>query len=140
MVEQDPAAGCLPDIHELPGVLVSRPAPTEPQVTDVTSASTAGVLVGDHQRILTRMLGEPLPGLVVKRHEEFTGHIAEYALRRPRGFDRQLDEAAPAKTSFNDLPYGQNLPLSPACHSRRRSGSLKSQSGRIFLVTSRRSW
>jgi hypothetical protein len=79
LVEQDPATGYHPDIHELPGILVFRPAPTEPQVTDVTPTSTARVPVGDHQRILTRMAGQPLLRLLVERHNEFTGHIAEYA-------------------------------------------------------------
>jgi hypothetical protein len=80
LVEQDSATGNLPDIHELPGAPFPRSAPTEPQVTDVTPASTAGVLVGDHQRILARMLGQPLLRLLVTRHEECASHTAEYAL------------------------------------------------------------
>src|SRR6266851_3530621 len=55
--------------------LFSRSTPTEPQVTDVTPASTAGVLMGDHQRILAGMLGQPLLRLLVKRHTERIGHI-----------------------------------------------------------------
>jgi hypothetical protein len=65
-VEQDPTTGRLANVDELLGVLIARLAPTEPQVTDVTSASTASVLVGDHQRILAGMLGQPLPRLLVE--------------------------------------------------------------------------
>jgi len=65
-VDQDPATGLLANIGELLGVLILRLAPTEPQVTNVTPASTAGVLIGDHQRILARMLGEPLLRLPVE--------------------------------------------------------------------------
>jgi len=65
-VEQDPAAGRLANVDELLGVLIARLAPTEPQVTDVTPASTAGVLIGDHQGILAGMLGQPLLRLLVE--------------------------------------------------------------------------
>ena len=66
LVEENPATGYNPYVHELPGVLVSCSAPTEPQVTDVTPASTAGVLVSDQQRIVAGMLRQPLPRLLVK--------------------------------------------------------------------------
>jgi hypothetical protein len=78
-IEQDPATSHLADIDQPPRVSISRSAPTEPQVTDVTPASTAGVLIGDHQRIIARMLGNPLARLLVKQHAKGIGHIAEYA-------------------------------------------------------------
>ena len=84
-VEQDPATDHLANLDKLPGALVPRSAPTEPQVTDVTPASTAGVLIGDHQRILAGMLGQPLLRLLVKRQKERVGHIAEYALELSGG-------------------------------------------------------
>ena len=59
-VEQDSATGHLANLDKLFGLLISHSAPTEPQVTDVTAASTAGVLVGNHQCIRARMLGQPL--------------------------------------------------------------------------------
>jgi hypothetical protein len=65
-IEQNPATGCLANVDELLGVLSSRLAPTEPQVTDVTPASTARVLIGDHQGILAGMLGHPLLRLLVE--------------------------------------------------------------------------
>ncbi len=79
-VEQDPATGRLANIGELLGVLISRLAPTEPQVTNVTPASTAGVLIRDHQRILAGMLGEPLLRLLVEGDRKSTNHIRGYAL------------------------------------------------------------
>ncbi len=79
-IEQDPATGRLPNIDEVLGVLISRLAPTEPQVTNVTPASTAGVLIGDHQRILAGMLGEPLLRLLVEGDQKGTNHIRGYAL------------------------------------------------------------
>jgi hypothetical protein len=85
-VEQDSATGCLANIDELPGVLIARLAPTEPQVTNVTPASTAGVLIGDDQRIVARMLGQPVLRLLVKGDKEPVGHIVEYAFLRPSGF------------------------------------------------------
>jgi hypothetical protein len=66
LIEQDPAAGYFADLHELPRALVPRSAPTEPEVTDVTPASTASVLVSDQQRIVAGMLRQPLPRLLVK--------------------------------------------------------------------------
>jgi hypothetical protein len=84
-VEQDPATGRLSDLDELLGVLISRVAPTELQVTDVTPASTGGVLVGDHQRILARVLGQPLLRFLVGGDKKGDHHIRRYALRRRCG-------------------------------------------------------
>src|ERR1700730_11204117 len=47
-VEKDAAAGHLSDIDQLRPFIAS-PAPTEPQVTNVTSTSTARVAVGDDE-------------------------------------------------------------------------------------------
>jgi hypothetical protein len=65
-IEQDPATGRLANVDELLGVLIPRLAPTEPEVTNVTPASTAGVLISDHQRIVAGMHGQPLLRLLVE--------------------------------------------------------------------------
>jgi hypothetical protein len=70
-VEEDPPAADLADVDQLLGVLVLSSTPTEPEVTDVTSASTARVLIGDHHRIRARMLSQPVAGLVVEGDDEF---------------------------------------------------------------------
>jgi hypothetical protein len=69
-VEKDAPPGRLADVDQLAGVLVLAPTPTEPEVTDVTPASTARVLVGDHHRIAARVLGQPVPGLIVEGDQE----------------------------------------------------------------------
>ena len=69
-VEKDSAAGHLSDIDQ-PGPFTASAAPTEPQVTNVTSASTARVAVGDDERSLIRMLVEPALGSVVEYDGEF---------------------------------------------------------------------
>ena len=89
-VEKDPPAAHLADIDQL-GTFIASPAPTEPQVTNVTSASTARVAVGDDERSLVRMLAEPAPCPIV----EYDGEFAH----RP-----------PAKAS----PYGKIAPLAVA--------------------------
>ena len=69
-VEEDPPAADRADVDQLARVLVLLATPTEPEVTDVTPASTARVLVGDHHRIAARMLGQPVAGLVVEGDQE----------------------------------------------------------------------
>ena len=85
-VEQDPATAHLADFDEPLRALFAHSAPPEPQVTNVTPASTAGVLIGDHEGSLARMLVEPAARLFVKRHDEVVGHVGEYALRLPGRF------------------------------------------------------
>ena len=70
-VEQDRPAADLADVDQLARILILLATPTEPQVTDVTPASTARVLVGDHHRIRAGMLGQPAFGLVVEGDSEF---------------------------------------------------------------------
>lgn len=69
-VEEDPPAAERADVDQLARILVLLATPTEPEVTDVTPASTAGVLVRDDHRIAARMLGQPVAGLVVERDQE----------------------------------------------------------------------
>jgi hypothetical protein len=69
-VEKDSAAGHLSDIDQL-GPFIASPAPTEPQVTNVTSASTACVAIGDDERILVGMLVEPALRSIVQYDGEF---------------------------------------------------------------------
>jgi len=69
-VEEDPPAADRADVDQLARVLVLLATPTEPEVTDVTPASTARVLVGDHHRIAARMLGQPVAGLLVEGYQE----------------------------------------------------------------------
>jgi hypothetical protein len=69
-VEQHSPAADLAYLDQLTGVVVLSSTPTEPQVTDVTSASTAPVLVGEHHRIRARVLGQPALGLVVDGDQE----------------------------------------------------------------------
>jgi hypothetical protein len=70
-VEQHPPAANLADVDQPVRVLVLSPTPTEPEVTDVTPASTTDVLIGDDQRIRAGMLGQPAFGLVVEGDSEF---------------------------------------------------------------------
>ena len=72
-VGKDPPAGHLPNVDQL-GLLIPSPAPTEPQVTNVTSASTAGVAVGDDERISGGMLSEPAPCSIVEYDDELLHH------------------------------------------------------------------
>ena len=69
-VEQNQTAADLPNIDQLIGACIPLAAPTEPEVTDVTPASTTGDLIGQHQRILTWMFGQPPLGLFVERDDE----------------------------------------------------------------------
>jgi hypothetical protein len=72
-VEKDSAAGHLSDVDQL-GPFIASPAPTEPQVTNVTSASTARVAIGDHERVLIGMLIEPALRSIVQYDGEFAHH------------------------------------------------------------------
>jgi hypothetical protein len=69
-IEKDPLAGHFADIDQR-GLLIASAAPTEPQVTNVTSASTARVAVGDDERIPVGVLVEPAPCPVVEYDGEF---------------------------------------------------------------------
>ena len=69
-IEKHPPPAGLADVDQPIRVLIFSPTPTEPEVTDVTAASTAGVLIRDHHRIRVRMLGQPAPGLVVEGDEK----------------------------------------------------------------------
>jgi len=76
-VEKDPPAGYRADVDE-GRLLVGLPAPTEPQVTDVTSASATRVAVGDDKRIPVWVLLEPAPRGVV----EFDDEVVHPAIMR----------------------------------------------------------
>ena len=68
-VDKDPPAGHLPNVDQQ-GPLIASPAPTEPQVTNVTSASTACVAVGDDERVPTWVLLEPALCPIVEFDDE----------------------------------------------------------------------
>lgn len=64
----------------------------------------------------------------------------EAALSRRSGYySAGSVQACPASTSFSDFPYGQCLDLSPLSQASRIPGVPRSQSGRIFCDTARRS-
>jgi len=71
-VNQDAPPGHFADLDERR--LVVAPAPTEPQVTNVTPASAACVAVGDDERVAGRLLAQPALGLVVEDDGEFVHH------------------------------------------------------------------
>ena len=103
-VEKDPPAGHRPDIDQC-GLLIGSPAPTEPQVTNVTSASTARIAVGDDEGVTAGMLLEPMPRPIVEYDGELVHHeimalpaslgrrdvlvVAEDGLLRLRGASRR---------------------------------------------------
>ena len=72
-VEKDLPAGHVSDIDQLRPFIAS-PAPTEPKVTNVTSASTARITVGDDERIPSGMLVEPAPRPLVEFDRELVHH------------------------------------------------------------------
>ena len=72
-VDEDPPAGHRADIDQC-GPLIASPAPTEPQVTNVTSASAARIAIGDDERIPIGVLLEPIPCPIVEYDEEFVHH------------------------------------------------------------------
>ncbi len=59
-------------------MLIGLPAPTEPQVTDVTAASAARVAVGDDKRIPVWVILEPAPCGIV----EFDDEVVHHAIMR----------------------------------------------------------
>ncbi len=63
-VQEDPAAARVADVDQ-GRLLVSSPAPAEPHITDVTSATTPTVFVRDNERVLTRMFVQPAAGFVI---------------------------------------------------------------------------
>src|ERR1700674_682231 len=72
-VEKDAPAGHRADVDQL-GPFIASPAPTEPQVTNVTSASTARIAIGDDERIAVGMLVEPPPRPLVEYDGEVVHH------------------------------------------------------------------
>ena len=74
-VEKDPPAGHFPDIDQRRSLIASA-APTEPQVTNVTSASAARVAIGDDERVPIGVLVEPALCLVV----EYDGELIHQAI------------------------------------------------------------
>ena len=72
-VEKDPSAGHHADVDQ-PRRVAALPARTEPEVTNVSSAATAGVAVGDDERITAGMLLQPMPRPIVEHDDEFVHH------------------------------------------------------------------
>jgi len=72
-VEKDPTAGHFADIDQV-GLVGVSVAPTEPQVTKVTSASTAGIAIGDDQGVPGGVLVEPAARLVIECDGELVHH------------------------------------------------------------------
>ena len=72
-VDKDPPAVHCADIDQCRSLIASA-APTEPQVTNVTSASTARIAVGNDERIPIGVLLEPIPCPIVEYDEEFVHH------------------------------------------------------------------
>jgi hypothetical protein len=72
-IEQDPATGHPADLNE-PRLVIASPAPTEPQVTNVTPASAAGVAIGDDERVPIGTLAQPAARLLVEDDGEFIHH------------------------------------------------------------------
>lgn len=83
-VEKDPTAGHLADLDQS-GLVFASAAPTEPQVTNVSSATTVGVAIGDDERVAIGVLVEPAACLVIE-HDGEGGHyeiMARQAGPRP---------------------------------------------------------
>ena len=86
-VEKDPPAAHFADIDQR-RLLIASAAPTEPQVTNVTPASTARVAVGDDEPIAVGVLLEPATCLVI----EYDGELVHYeimpvAISKPLNLD-----------------------------------------------------
>src|SRR3989454_8400670 len=89
-VEQDPPAGYRPDVDQ-GRLLIVLPAPTEPQVTNVTSTSTARIAVGDDKRIPVWVLLEPAPCGIV----EFDDEVVHHAIMRVPAYTTGASRGCP---------------------------------------------
>jgi hypothetical protein len=69
-VEQDRPALDGPQVNESVRVIARRSAPTEPEVTYVTAASTSGLFVSDHERVVSLVLVQPGARRFVERDLE----------------------------------------------------------------------
>ncbi len=86
-VEKDPPAAYLANIDQR-GLLIASAAPTEPQVTNVTPASTARVAIGDDKRVPVGVLLEPATCLVIEHDGEFVHpEIMRLAISEPLNLD-----------------------------------------------------
>ncbi|MEO6797775.1 MAG: hypothetical protein ABI401_08300 [Candidatus Dormibacter sp.] len=65
-IQQDTAAGELADILQVRRPALAAPAPTDPEVTDVTPASTASISKGENERIATGVEVEPPASLLIQ--------------------------------------------------------------------------
>jgi hypothetical protein len=74
-VEIDSPTAHFADIHQR-GLLIASAAPTEPQVTNVTPASTARVAIGDDKRVPVGVLLDPATCLVI----EYDGELVHHAI------------------------------------------------------------
>jgi hypothetical protein len=82
-VEEDSPTRDFADIDQR-GLLIASAAPTEPQVTNVTSASTARVAISDDERIPVGVLVEPAACLVIECDGEFVHHTIMERQAGPR--------------------------------------------------------
>ena len=73
-VQEDAAPCHLSNFDELLAIRVAVAAPTEPQVTDVTAASTSRVVVRDDERVVARVLGQPGLRRIVEHDVECPNH------------------------------------------------------------------
>lgn len=73
-IQEQLAVGNLADVDQLVQARIAVAAPTEPEVTNVTPASTSSVLISDDERILTRVLVQPPARLLVEGDVEDLSH------------------------------------------------------------------
>jgi hypothetical protein len=90
-IEENAPAGHFADIDQL-SLRIASAAPTEPQVTDVTSPSTARVAISDDERIPVGVLVEPAPCLVIEYDVEFVHHAIMARQADPRAGLRFANE------------------------------------------------
>jgi hypothetical protein len=101
-IEKDPPAGQFANVDQL-GLLIASATPTEPQVTNVTSASTARVAVGDDECIPAGVFVEPALSPVVEYEGEFVHHAIMARQADPRAGLRLADEGLPNGGDRRDL-------------------------------------